>query len=168
MKALPRIVIDSREQQPYEYDNSIVAALPSGDYSLEGYEHVIAIERKSKEDAYNSLGCDRERFKREIIRLSEYRFAAVIIECSVYAFMKYPPRWRTFKGGWETSKLNPKAALNTLTSWQLKYGIHVNFCCNRDMAQDQVHNYLRLFWENIQKGEIEINDTDNRLEIVQG
>lgn len=51
----PIIVVDTREQRPYSFDEARVggvvhAALPAGDYSLLGQETRIAIERKSLAD----------------------------------------------------------------------------------------------------------------------
>lgn len=49
-----RILIDTREQQPFSFTRYEVATepatLPVGDYSLPGFEDWAAIERKSLED----------------------------------------------------------------------------------------------------------------------
>jgi len=78
----PRIVIDTREQRPYEFDDSILSALPAGDYSVEGYEARVAVERKSLDDWIGTVLRDRDRFARELARLHDYSFAAVVIEGS--------------------------------------------------------------------------------------
>ena len=49
---LPVIIIDSREQIPYEFEGSQVGTLKSGDYSLDGFQDRVAVERKSKADLY--------------------------------------------------------------------------------------------------------------------
>lgn len=51
----PILVIDTREQRPYTFTDSRVggvvhAALPAGDYSVQGCEMQIAVERKSLPD----------------------------------------------------------------------------------------------------------------------
>ena len=51
------VAIDTREQKPYRFPRSEVKTLASGDYSVVGLEDRIAIERKTKEDAYSSLCC---------------------------------------------------------------------------------------------------------------
>ncbi len=46
-----RIVIDSREQQPYTFACEVVKAkLDAGDYSVVGFEQRVAVERKSLRD----------------------------------------------------------------------------------------------------------------------
>ena len=76
------IIIDTREQLPFfvspHWDEKItktVKGLTSGDYSLIGFENVVAIERKSLADLYSSLTNDRKRFEREFQRLALSHFA---------------------------------------------------------------------------------------------
>ncbi len=144
---MPKIVIDTREQKPYKFKNSIKAALCAGDYSLVGYEDKVTVERKSKADAYGSLSGrvdkktgrnNRERFEREFIRLTSYEFAAIVIECSLKSFIK-PPRF---------SKLNPTAAINTLISWSIRYNIHLHFAGDRRHGMAMTHKLLRHYWRN--------------------
>lgn len=78
------IVVDTREQRPFTFNDidTIRQCLPSGDYSIQGYEQSIAIERKSLDDWINTILRSRERFCRELNRLQSYDFAAVLIEAS--------------------------------------------------------------------------------------
>lgn len=77
----PVIVIDTREQTPWTFTlPTIVRGLPAGDYSVEGHEHAVAVERKSLADFVASVTRERERFWRELERLQAYSFAAVIVE----------------------------------------------------------------------------------------
>lgn len=85
--ALIPIVVDSREQRPYLFDSSTTsvcrAALPAGDYSLEGFESKIAIERKSLDDFVNTIIHAKDRFRAELEILSTYDYAAIVIEANV-------------------------------------------------------------------------------------
>lgn len=79
--AIPQaIIVDTREQRGYSFDNAISRKLSAGDYSVQGYEHRIAIERKSLDDWIGTVLRSRERFCRELKRLDAYDFAAVVIE----------------------------------------------------------------------------------------
>jgi len=42
------IIVDTREQTPWTFDNYVVASqkLDTGDYSIQGLEHIFTIERK--------------------------------------------------------------------------------------------------------------------------
>ena len=115
------VAIDSREQKPYRFPHSTVKTLPTGDYSVVGLEGEIGIERKTKEDAYASLGLGRARFERELVRLSRFDFAAIVIEASLPAFLEAPA----------FSRMAPKAAACSIVAWSVKYGVHVFFAGDR-------------------------------------
>ena len=82
----PPVVVDDRERLPYEFPSWVPGRLQTGDYSLAGFETQVAVERKSKEDAYRSLGTDRGRFYAEFERLSKFRYPALVIESSLPDF----------------------------------------------------------------------------------
>ena len=119
------VVIDTREQKPYRFPGAVTKALAAGDYSVLGLECRVAVERKEKADAYNSLGRGRERFERELQRLSTYDYAAIVIEAALSDFLR-PPGF---------SRMSPKAAVNTLVSWSIRYGVHVYFADSRRLGQ---------------------------------
>ncbi len=136
------IVIDTREQTPYTFSmfdggsvEIVRKKLDAGDYSLVGHEHEIAIERKTHADAYGCLGKGRKRFHREIDRLVDYKYAAIIIECSLQTFLDPPPN----------SMLNPSAAINTLISWDIRFGVRVIFASSRGLAETYVFRMLQKF-----------------------
>jgi DNA excision repair protein ERCC-4 len=130
------VVVDSREQRPYRFDEAVVKLLPSGDYSLLGFEERVAIERKSKKDAYASLGRERERFEREVERLSRFEYAAIVVEASLKGFLSRP----------DFSQLNPKTAINSLLAWSVKHGVYVFFAGDRIHGHAVTRCLLEKFW----------------------
>ena len=72
----PTVIIDSREQAPLAFANlpSEVGTLDTGDYSIRGLEHLVAVERKSLDDLLGIVGRDRQRFRRELQRLRGFRY----------------------------------------------------------------------------------------------
>ena len=58
-------VVDTREQRPLDLTplKSVPGTLATGDYSVRGLEHVVAIERKSLDDLLGCIGRDRARFE---------------------------------------------------------------------------------------------------------
>lgn len=143
-EAGPVVVIDSREQQPYPFETSVVRALPAGDYSVVGLEHRIAIERKSKEDAYRSLGYERGRFEREVERLAGYDYAAIVVESSLPDFRRPPPY----------SRLSPQSAVCSLLGWSVKYRIPVFFCGDREHGYATTWHLLMKFAEYVEDGRL--------------
>ena len=131
------IVVDNREQRPYQFPGVVVQALPTGDYSIVGLIDRVTIERKTKTDAYSSLGKNRARFRREVERLAEFDYAAVVIEDSVPGFLRRPPH----------SKMNPKSAICSLLAWSVRYGIPVFFAGDRVHGQALTHKLLQMYWK---------------------
>lgn len=134
--AMPPIVIDTREQRPYPFPGAVPGTLPTGDYSLLGFEDRIAIERKTKNDAYTSLGRERARFRREAERMSTLQYGAIVIEASVPDFLR-PPLF---------SQLAPTAAMGSLLAWSVRFGIQVFFAGDRDHGAAITRQLLTKFW----------------------
>ena len=132
------IVTDTREQHPYKFENSITKALKTGDYSVFGLEDKIAVERKTKKDAYISLGVGRVRFEKELVRLSKLDYSAIVIESSLADFL-CPPTY---------TAMNPKAAINSLISWSIKYKVFIFFASDREHARALVYHILQKFWKH--------------------
>ena len=61
----------------------------TGDYTVEGMEGLIALERKSLEELVGTLMHSRERFFAECERLTEFRWRALLVEAS-YEEVKSP------------------------------------------------------------------------------
>lgn len=136
------VVVDQREKRPFGFASvradaregggvltvrTRVGLLPSGDYSLDGLEAEVAVERKSLDDLYGTLGSWRDRFERELERLSLMRFAAVVVESEVSEVIAHPP---------PRSMLNPKTVVRSVLAWQQRYPrVHWWFCPGRDVAE---------------------------------
>lgn len=131
------IAIDTREQQPYAFADAVVKTLPTGDYSIVGLENRVTIERKSKVDAFGSLGQGRARFRREFERLALYDYAAVVIEDTLPGFLHRPAH----------SKMNPRAAICSLLAWSIRYRVQVHFAGDRDHARALTHKLLQMYWK---------------------
>ena len=142
------IIVDSREQTPFFmhdlYNDRITKttkALKAGDYSIAGFEDVVAIERKSLGDLYHSFTHERPRFEREIQRLSDYEFSAVVIEAS-YNEISNPAEHRRF---WQ-SNANPASIVQSILSWSVKYPTKWFWLKDRQNAEAVCFDLLRHFW----------------------
>jgi ERCC4-type nuclease len=131
----PLILIDSREQRPFEFDRSIRCALPTGDYSISGFADRVGIERKSKADAYSSIGHARERFHRAVERLAALDYGAIVIESTLPGFLIPPAH----------SQVSPQAALGTYLAWSVRYRLPVFFAGNHDHGQAVTEQLLRHY-----------------------
>lgn len=105
-------------------------------------ENRIAIERKRAGELYGNAGKGRERFERELERLSSYDYKAIVIEGSLTAVLT-PPR---------QSQMSHRVVINSLVSWSIRYGVHVWFCCTREQAQALTFRILEKFHKQILLG----------------
>lgn len=137
IRKLPTILIDSREKLPYVFDGyeTQVGTLATGDYSLIGLEDKVAVERKSKEDAYGCVGASRRRFVDCLRRLGDLDRAAIVIESNLVKFAVPPPR----------TKIDARMAVGSYVSWACQYRIPVFFADNREYAERLVVRFLAAY-----------------------
>lgn len=146
------IGVDTREQLPYDFASvknpilpfSVIGAtLETGDYTAIGHEAELCVERKSKADAFKSFGDDRERFEREIVRMSAYRFAAVIIEAEWSEIFTEPPR--------HSQRMRPKTILASALAWSQRYGVHFYAVPGRGFAEQLTYRIIER-WVRDRRG----------------
>jgi len=138
-----RIISDSREQQPYVFSvPSIRKKLEAGDYSIEGFEDSVAVERKTLEDFVSTVIRQRKRFYRELQRLEEYEAACVVVESDL----------RDVLNGHYRSGAHPNAVLGTVISIVVDFDIPVFFCSDRQAACRFVEEYLLRFYRKEVRG----------------
>ena len=111
-----RVVEDSREKRPWSFDGAIRRALPAGDYSLDGLEDRLAVERKSLADLVGTLTAGWPRFKAELEKLAAYPCAAIIIEASradvaTHAYQAATPPAAIFKRMAQVEAIAPQLCI---------------------------------------------------------
>jgi len=140
--SMPTIVIDTREQLPYSFNAPCVRRkLPAGDYSVDGYDWEIAVERKSLEDYVKSVINDRVRFKKELLSLQEYKSACIVVEAPL----------ASIKPGGYPSGANPNAVFGATTSIIVDYGIPIYFCSDRQVARKFTEEWLIRWHRKLQR-----------------
>ena len=139
---MPNVIVDTREQKPYtfsEFGNWIgsvqSSALKTGDYSIAGYEDCISIERKSLPDLVGSLMAGRERFLREIRRLSLFKYKMLLIEASRKE-VKSP---YTFA---REVKCHPNGIIGSLDAISARYGIPIHYGSDRGLSEEFAASWL--------------------------
>lgn len=160
------VVVDTRENAPYDFHGIradsrdgggpvvvriVRRGLPTGDYSLEGFEDEVAIERKSLDDLYGTLGGGRKRFEREMERLAAMRWACVVIEASWTRILTRPP---------VQSRLRPKTILRSVDAWSIRFpNVHWRTADTRGLAERMTFRLLERYWK-------ERHDTSQRRSAV--
>jgi len=132
---MPTVLIDYREQKPYEFPDNRATdeiELDVGDYTLDGFEDIFSVERKTLDDLATSLGTDRERFEAEIQRAQSLDEFIVVIEASkrsVGAYKNVSDCPNYF------SDIHPNSIIGTVEKWPQKYStLSFEWCGTREQA----------------------------------
>ena len=130
------VVIDTREQEGYSFSApSVRRKLEAGDYSIEGFEGRVAVERKSMADFVSTAIRGRKRFHKELQKLRHYDAACVVVEGN----------FRDLLEGHYLSDVHPNALAGTIASIIIDFGVPVYFCSDRQAACLFTETYLSRF-----------------------
>ena len=137
----PVVLVDTRERDPLDFSgfpNWIGGErrqkLGAGDYSVEGMEGLLALERKTLPDIVATVMQHRVRFFRMCERLARCRWRALLIEAS-YGEVKSPYGCYTLA--------HPNAVSGTLDALEARYGIPVIYASSyRHLAEEKAASWL--------------------------
>lgn len=142
------IIVDTREQTPWTFENYTTAnrKLDTGDYSIEGLEHLFVIERKkSVSEIANNI--TESRFKDVLERLQKFQYKFILLEFTLNNVLDYPVGSTVPKKMWNTIKISSKYILKYLTEINIKYNIHTIYCGNRDNAEEVALSIMKRMVE---------------------
>ena len=141
----PLVLVDTREREPFalyaNHPNWIGGerrtALKTGDYTVEGMESLLALERKSLADLVACTVVDRARFLACCERLAKFRWKAILVEAS----------YEDIKSGFDQfdipSEVHPNAVCGTLDAIEAKFGIPIIYTSrNRELATERAASWL--------------------------
>lgn len=140
---------DTREQCPLHFDPERftveIDTLPVGDYGIKGFSDWdcpdFIVERKSLDDLCGSLGNGRERFLREIEKMRQFGFRALVIEADESDVQE----------GAYRSQIHPSSVLSSLDALSVRCGLHVFWCNNAAGAARKVESLATKFIHGIEK-----------------
>ena len=152
----PVVLVDSREQLPFDFSrfpNWIAGAkrkaLRVGDYTVEGMEDLLILERKSLTDLITTLMQNRFRFFDGCEKMAQYRWRAILVEAS-YEDIK------TVYDDELCTRAHPNAVSGTLDALEAKYGIPVIYTSrHRPLAEEKAASWLSkhfTYWHLEQAG----------------
>jgi len=142
------IIVDTREQKPWTFAscNTVKKKLDTGDYSIEGLEHLLCIERKnSVSEIANNIS--ESRFKDELQRMSDYLYKFILLEFNLQDVLNYPRGSSVPPKLWSKIKIRPPYILKFLTELQTKHNIHVIFCDNPIAAEEMAFSIIKRVHE---------------------
>lgn len=136
-----KVIKDTREQNGWffsEYDKCLgmqVKTLHTGDYTIEGFEDIVCVERKGcvSEIAMN-LGKKKNAFQAEMQRMKDYEFSFLICEFDMDDILKYPEGSSVPKSLRDKVKVTGKYILKCLMEFQVYYDTKIMLCGNKNNA----------------------------------
>ncbi len=136
------IIRDNNEQKPYEFSDItglkyIDKSIDCGDYTIQGYEGEIVIERKGVNDFYSSITHNRDRFDRMWDRCKNAKFKGLLIEAKEDELYCPEMSW---------SGVNPNSVYGSIIGFEIKNNVHV-YCNTREMCMQRLIHWLVKFYK---------------------
>ena len=154
----PVVLVDTREREPLplhlNHPNWIGGerrvALKTGDYTVEGMESLLCLERKNLADLVACTVTYRPRFLAVCGRLARFRWKAILVEAT----------FEDIKDGFEAfdipSDVHPNAVCGMLDAIEARFGIPVIYTSAvRDLATERAASWLSkhfTYWWLEQQG----------------
>ncbi len=140
-KVRPKILIDNRENKYLRFPPEMgvdaqACTLTAGDYSVAGFSALIALERKSNSDLISTLSQGRDRFEAELELLTQYRWAAILVE----------GRQEDIEAGAYRSAMTPKSVIGSLRAIWMRFGVPTFYCGDARGCAEQVAWYAHRLW----------------------
>lgn len=142
------IIVDTREQLPWEFGFHTTSKkkLDTGDYSMEGFESILTIERKkSVSEIANNI--TESRFKNELERMSKIPHSFIIMEFNLQDIYSFPIGSDIPKKMWDKIKISGNFIMKYLIQAQLNYNIHILFCGDAENAEKTAISIMKRIYE---------------------
>ena len=141
----PVVLVDTREREPFPlhanhpnwFAGERRVALKTGDYTVEGMESLLCLERKNLADLVACTVAYRRRFLTVCGRLARFRWKAILVEATL----------EDIKAGFDAfdvpSDVHPNAVCGLLDAVEAKFGIPVIYTSRaRDLATERAASWL--------------------------
>ena len=155
----PVLLVDTREKKPFDFegDDSFLeikhTKLEVGDYTLEGLENIIVIERKnSADELFMNFTANRERIKAEFERMSSVKIKILLIEESCEDIFNPYHYYVNKKPNKKNIKMPVAVVAQNLTDLMLLHNVHILFVGGRGKAM--LKGLLLKAFELHRKGKI--------------
>jgi hypothetical protein len=144
------IIKDSREKLGWEFapcnfcKEMRVEGLYTGDYTVEGFEKVLCIERKrtTGEIAIN-LGSKIDTFTRELERMREIEFKYLIFEFDIKTLQSFPALSGIPKEALKGIRMNAGFMIKSLEKLESEYGFETIYCSSKDQANEIAYQIMK-------------------------
>lgn len=150
------IVIDTREQQPWQFEEQEFYSfdreyrgLATGDYTILGLERMFVIERKAStsEVARNIL---ESRFEEELKRLTQFNYPFIVCEFEIKDIVMFPMNSGIPHKLWDSLKITGPFLMKKIIEFQISYGIPWIFA--GDYAEEFAVSLIKRMYKELKNG----------------
>jgi ERCC4-type nuclease len=150
-----KIIVDTREKYPLTFSwfsvETISKKLDTGDYTLDGHENELCIDRKASiSELYTNMFKDYIRFKKELERMGPFKEKYIVCEFPYYHVSDFP-LYGIPNSKISALKFNAGHLIDKIEHIKEKYGVEFIFCDDRHEAERQIYELLKEFYNNEKK-----------------
>ncbi len=126
------VLIDEREQKPWFFPQSSLCdgqkftTLKTGDYTLQGYEDILSIEKKASTGEF-ATNINEARFFRELERLDKFAHPFLILEFDYEDMISFPKNSGIPQKVWPKLRVTPNYMIKKLTEIDLNFRTKIIF-----------------------------------------
>lgn len=147
------IIQDTREQYPWDFTpdgfTTISHKLKTGDYSIQGMEKIVTIERKrSSGEIATNIGAKGKPWKAELERMLNIKYPFIICEFTLDTLMQFPEGSKIPRYKWQYLRMNAKFMASCLSAYKERYNIEVIYCDGESEARQRALEILKKIYEN--------------------
>lgn len=156
----PILLIDTRERTPYDFDGDEDFSeirhikLDAGDYTIDGLQNLIVIERKANADElFNNFTQNKDRIYAEFDRLRNHKIKVIMIEQSCEDVFN-PQNYYVNKKGLNKRDFKMPVAVvaSNLTDLIVDYGVQVIFAGSK--ARSMTKSILLAAYKRHRQGKL--------------
>jgi hypothetical protein len=126
-----------------------IRGLRTGDYTIEGYEDKLTVERKANTAEF-CTNINEGRFERELKRMESFAHPFMILEFEAEDIINFPVNSGIPKEKWGELKVTPWYMLKRLTEFQIEYKTQIILAGKRGkvIAASIFKRVLEKYYEN--------------------
>jgi ERCC4-type nuclease len=142
-----KVIIDTREKKPWSFNSSQVndveiKKLDTGDYTVDGLEKILCIERKMSIGEFVNNMTD-PRFERELVRMEAFKERFLIMEFDYDDVKQFPLGSNIPQATWSKIKVKSPFIMKYISEVQIKHGVHVVLAGNTAIAEHIATNIMK-------------------------
>jgi len=146
-----KIICDTREKIAWSFSSNfceelVHKKLDTGDYSIEGLEDKLCIERKKSISEFAG-NVSSSAFLNELERMRKYEYKYLILEFSVDDVLQFPLGCGIPKQKRRLIKISAQYIMRRISEIQVEYGVHVIFAGDLDNALYIASNIMKRVYE---------------------